>query len=93
MNEWHEFKYGFCYACTTTEQTTSDDPVTRVISLQPLICQRWSGDGVDAGVIRLLRCAVPDPGLVMSAILTMSLERLPELFAVTPSFDRIIYIP
>jgi|LGVF01.1.fsa_nt_gb hypothetical protein len=93
MNEWHKSKYGFCYACTTTEQTTSDDPVTRDISLRPLICQRWSGDGADDSVIRLLRCAVRDRGFVMNAVLTMSLERLSELFVVTPSFDRIIYIP
>ena len=36
INECHEFKYGVCCACATTEQTTSDDQVTLVISLRPL---------------------------------------------------------
>ena len=35
-HECHEFKYGVCCACATTEQTTSDDQVTLVISLRPL---------------------------------------------------------
>ncbi|KAF5417083.1 MAG: hypothetical protein C5S48_01140 [Candidatus Methanogaster sp.] len=37
INGCHEFKYGVCCACATTEQTTSNDQVTLVISLQLLI--------------------------------------------------------
>ena len=33
-HECHEFKYGVCCACATTEQTTSDDQATLVILLR-----------------------------------------------------------